>query len=69
MVLAAGATYYVASQETAGGDFWHNETTTVTTMSVASELSAGYSAGGAWISYGSAGQTFGPVDFKYLGSN
>jgi hypothetical protein len=67
VVLAAGATYYVASQETAGGDYWHNYDTTVTTTGVAAELSTGYSpGGGVWIPDGTAGQTFGPVDFKYL---
>jgi uncharacterized repeat protein (TIGR01451 family) len=66
VVLAAGATYYVASQETAGGDFWHNYDTTVTTTSVATQLSAVYGPGvGAWTPYGSAGRMFVPVDFKY----
>ena len=39
VVLAAGAIDYVASQETAGGDSWYNYDTTVTTTSVATELS------------------------------
>ena len=66
VVLAAGATYYVMSQETAGGDYWHNYHTTVTTTPVATELSGVYGVGnGSWTPYGSAGQTFVPVDFKY----
>jgi hypothetical protein len=66
VVLAAGATYYVASQETAGGEFWHNYNTTVTTTSVATELSTVYGpGGGVWTPFGSAGQAFGPVDFRY----
>jgi hypothetical protein len=73
VVLAAGATYYVASQETAGGDYWHNYDTTLTTTSVATDLSTVYkmavnygSGGTPWTSYGTAGQTFGPVDFTYV---
>ena len=70
VVLAAGATYYVASQETASGDFWYNYDTTLTTTSVATELSTVYSSGGGvWIPDGTAGQTFGPVDFKYSNSS
>jgi hypothetical protein len=65
VVLAAGATYYVVSQETAGGDLWHDYSTTVTTTTVATELSVVYGSGGGWGSFGAAGQTFGPVDFKY----
>jgi hypothetical protein len=66
VVLAAGATYYLASQETAGGDLWRDYNTTVTTTSVATELSGVYSlGGGVWTPIGSARQTFGPVDFKY----
>jgi hypothetical protein len=66
VVLAAGATYYVVSQETAGGDFWHDYNTTVTTTSVATELSGVYGpGGGVWTPIGSAAQMFGPVDFKY----
>jgi hypothetical protein len=66
VILAAGATYYVASQETAGGDFWYDFNTTVTTTSAAAELSAGYSSGGGvWTPIGTPGHTYGPVDFKY----
>jgi hypothetical protein len=66
VVLAAGATYYVVSQETASGDLWHDSNTTVTTTTVATEQSAVYGpGGGVWSVTGSVGQTFGPVDFKY----
>jgi hypothetical protein len=66
VVLAAGATYYVVSQETAGGDLWHDYNSTVTTTSAATEQSAVYGpGGGVWTAFGSAGQTFVPVDFKY----
>lgn len=66
VILAAGGTYYVVSQETVGGDAWHDFNTTVTTTSAAAELSAVYgSGGGTWIPLGAAGQTYGPVDFKY----
>jgi hypothetical protein len=66
VTLGAGTTYYLVSQEFNGGDFWHNYNTTVITTSVAAELSPVYSpGGGVWNAGGSAGQTFGPVDFKY----
>ncbi len=67
VVLAAGAQYYVVSQETYGGDFWYDYATTVSTTSVAAEQSYVYSSGDAWVSElsGAAGHTFGPVDFQY----
>ncbi len=66
VVLAAGATYYVVSQETLGGDAWCDVNTTVTTTSAATELSGVYGLGaGGWTSTGFAGRTYGPVDFQY----
>ena len=65
VVLTAGRQYYVVSQETYGGDYWYDSTTTVTTTSVATEQSWVYSSGTSWIASGTAGHAFGPVDFKY----
>jgi len=66
VVLSAGSTYYLVSQEAAGGDFWFYDDTTITTTSVASEISAAWvGSGGQWNLNGAAGQSFGPLDFKY----
>jgi hypothetical protein len=67
VVLAAGSSYYLVSQETFGGDQYYGaEDTTVTTTAVATEVSGVYGAGGgAWSFNGDAGQTYGPVDFQY----
>src|SRR5260370_375063 len=62
VVLGAGATYYLMAQGNAGGGSWYDINTTVSTTSVATELSGVYGPGGTtWTSFGSAGQTFGPV--------
>jgi hypothetical protein len=66
VVLSAGSVYYLVSQEAAGGDFWFYDDTTITTTSVASEISAVWGDGvGQWHLNGAAGQSFGPLDFKY----
>jgi hypothetical protein len=66
VVLAAGGAYYLVSQETAGGDFWYYRDTTITTTSVATELSPAWGdPDGSWHLNGRAGQSFGPLDFKY----
>jgi hypothetical protein len=66
VVLSAGAVYFLVSQETDGGDAWLYDDTTIGTTSDATETSGiwGYGAG-HWYSAGAAGQTYGPVDFKY----
>ena len=66
-----GATYYLVSQETSGGDQWHDvNNTTVTTTAVASEIGGVYGSGpGSWFAYGVAGNSYGPVDFKYSGGS
>ena len=69
VVLAAGATYYLVSQETAGGDYWYNIDTRVTTNGVASDTSAVYGSGpGSWSSAGAPGTSYVPVDFLYQAS-
>jgi hypothetical protein len=66
IVLSGGGNYYLVSEETTGGDFWYDYNSTVTTAPVATDLTAIYGSGGAvWNPIGLAGQTFGPVDFKY----
>jgi hypothetical protein len=69
IVLSAGATYYVMSQETSGGDSWYYDDTIITTTSVATETAGAWGYGaGQWHLNGGPGQAYGPVDFKYSGS-
>ena len=66
VVLAANTAYYLLSEETFGGDTWLDLNTTVSTTSVATVPTAAYGTGpGAWFSYGSPNQAYGPVGFKY----
>jgi hypothetical protein len=67
VTLTAGSTYYVVSQETAGGDYWYDLDTTVTTAPVAAHSGAIYGYGpGEWYPVsGTASQTYVPVDFTY----
>jgi hypothetical protein len=66
VTLSAGATYYLVSQEVVGGDEWYDINTVLTTTSVASDATGAYGTGpGAWFTYGSAGNSYGPLDFKY----
>ncbi len=65
VTLAAGATYYVLSQETAGGDNWYGWDTKVSTTRVAADNAVAWGTGpGAWYTYKVANQAFVPVDFK-----
>src|SRR5204862_264306 len=48
VVLAAGTSYHILSRETAGGDFWSNIDATVSTTSVATELSGAWGDNGSW---------------------
>ena len=69
VVLAAGATYYLVSQESTGGDYWDYDDTTVTTTSVASETASIWSYGdGVWHTHLGSGHSYIPVNFKYLSS-
>jgi hypothetical protein len=66
VVLSAGTTYFVMSQETSGGDSWYYDDTIITTTSVATETAGAWGFGaGQWFLNGGAGQTYGPVDFQY----
>src|SRR5579872_1834357 len=66
IVLNANSTYYVLSQETAGGDQWYDFNTTATTASAAS-LNGAVWGGGAPYGFvlGTAGRMYVPVDFQY----
>jgi hypothetical protein len=65
--LLAFRQYYVVSHEEAGGDRWFDLPTTVTTTPVAAVLSGVFSddAAPGFTTQGGAGQTYGPVNFRY----
>ncbi|MBV8730114.1 MAG: immunoglobulin domain-containing protein [Acidobacteriia bacterium] len=66
VVLSANTTYYVVSQETAGGDQWYDYNTTATTTFAANLSGAVYGTAPPYIFVaGSAGHMYVPVDFKY----
>ena len=68
VTLRAFRQYYLVSHEEAGGDYWHDVTvTTVTTTGVAAVTSGVYNEDAApgFKFEGGAGQTYGPVDFRY----
>jgi hypothetical protein len=67
VLLSAGKTYYVLSQETSGGDTWYYSDTMIQTASVAAQTTAAWGSGpGQWHVNGTAGQSYGPIDFKYF---
>lgn len=66
VVLPAGTSYYLLSQEVLGGDTWAEFNTTVTTTSVASIPSAAWGYGpGRFYPWGGPRNTYVPLDFKY----
>jgi hypothetical protein len=67
VILNASQRYYVVSHEQAGGDSWRDVATVVATTNAA-QVTSGVSnedPGPIYTLEGSAGNTFGPVDFKY----
>jgi hypothetical protein len=63
ITLEAGASYYLVSQETAGGDRWY-DLGDVATTSVAAVNQAVYGTGTGWFPLGSAGTSYVPPNFK-----
>jgi len=63
VTLNANAAYYLVSQETAGGDQWYDNDTTLQTTSVAAITAPAY--GLPFATAGSAGHSYVPVDLKY----
>jgi hypothetical protein len=66
VTLAANTAYFLVSEEFFNGDSWYDQSTRVTTTSVA------LCNGAVWLSDGAVGggigfinRTFGPVDFQY----
>jgi hypothetical protein len=66
IVLAANAGYYVVTHETAGGDQWFNNDTTVVTAAVASVTSAVFSDEvSPFVRDLAPGHSYGPVDILF----
>lgn len=66
VTLASGATYYLVSQETSGGDSWYDVNTTITTSADGTGGPGVFGFGpGAWYTYGATNHSYGPVDFTY----
>ena len=67
VVLQAGQIYYIVSNETSGGNSWHNEQTQVSTTSAVSAIRPVWGNGpGSWNMLDTPGKEFGPMDMKYL---
>ena len=68
VTLRAGATYYLVSLETAGGDTWYDYDTHIVTSSGAADAGAVYALAGTpgnWVAGGSPGNGYGPATFIY----
>jgi len=66
VILNANTIYYIMSQETQGGDQWYDVNTSIQTTNVASETTGIWSPDGVtYNQWGSADQSYGPLDFQY----
>jgi len=65
VVLNANTTYYLVSQETAGGDAWYDFDTTVQTNSAATLTSAVWAYTNSFVTIGGGGHSYIPVDFMF----
>jgi hypothetical protein len=65
VILAAGAAYYLVSQELQGGDQWHDLGSVTTTSVATCDSGAYFGSGYPWSVWGGPGQSYVPVDFKY----
>jgi hypothetical protein len=63
ITLQAAASYYLVTQESAGGDQWY-DMGDITTTSVASVNQAVYGNGTSWFPIGSTGTSYVPPNFK-----
>ncbi len=68
VTLNAGGVYYIVSAETSGGDQWYDSNTFVTTTSSAQVMSGVFGAPSPYVVAGTAGYTYGPLDFQYTAS-
>jgi hypothetical protein len=68
LTLRAGASYYLVSEETAGGDAWYDYDTRLVTTSAATGTGAVYAFPATpanWVRGGSPGNGFGPSSLLY----
>jgi hypothetical protein len=66
VTLNANTTYYIVSQEVAGGDQWYNINTTIQTTNVASETTGVWNPNvSVYYLYGTPDESYGPVNFLY----
>ena len=65
VVLSANTTYYLVSQEAAGGDAWYDWDTTVQTNWPATVTGAAWAYTNSYSIVGGAGHTYIPLDFKF----
>jgi Bacterial Ig domain/IPT/TIG domain/Bacterial TSP3 repeat len=65
VTLSANTAYYLASQETSGGDQWYDSNTVLTTTAAAAVNNAVQRPSTTWVAAGGANNSFVPVDFKY----
>lgn len=64
ITLAVGSSYYLVSQENAGGDLWY-DSGAISTKSVASVTHSVYFYNGIWYVNGGANTSYVPPDFLY----
>ena len=65
VVLNANTTYYLVSQETAGGDAWYDWDTILQTSPAATVTNAAWAFTNSYTTNGGAGHSYVPVDFKF----
>jgi hypothetical protein len=65
VTLQPGAVYFIVSEETAGGDVFHNHTTTVETTTVATVIGSARTGATGVIMDAAGLIAYGPVDFQY----
>ncbi len=71
VTLAAGASYYLVSSETSGGDLWYDNGSILTTTGTAVATITGHAYGygtNSYIGFNSPNASYGPLDFRYLTS-
>ena len=64
IVLNAGTSYFLVSQETSGGDSWY-DISSVGNTNVGTVRGGAYGPGNSWTTAGSAGSSYGPPNLLY----
>ncbi len=65
VTLQPGAAYFIVSEETAGGDLFHNHDTTIETTTVATVIGSARTGAPAVFTDAPGQIAYGPVDFQY----